>query len=491
MFLAFPLNDKPNWRNPPWMTILIILVNVLVFFGPQGLDETNADKAARYYLTSPLPALELPRYAEYLRQRDKADSRALADKIDASVAAGRYAPAVRVMLNDPEFEARLHAGRIVRPEEPEYPLWREQHMQYESIRGTPFTERWASNPSAVNPVTLFTSMFLHGGVAHLIGNMVFLFVFGYTVEKTLGARRYLAFYILAGLGGAIADAAVRWGSHIPSLGASGAISGLMAMYVMLYGRQRIKFFYQFLFYFDYVTAPAIILLPAWIAHELFQQWFGGEGVAYMAHAGGLVTGALLLAWHKRKHPDTKVVVNEAPPELGLEELARAEGLLKQLRTDEARVAFAQLAGIRPADRRVLSQYFNLAKLKPSSPEFHHAAALIFALNESDGATSALVHASFTAYMKTAKPAPQLSPADLARLALRFARDGHGTDAAALAKVLLGRAPDHADLPRVLLGAIFALRKKGEAAPAGELSRLLSERFPKSSEARMAAEGARA
>ena len=491
MFLAFPLNDKPDWRNPPWMTILIILVNVAVFFGPQAWDEATANKAARYYLTSSLPAVELTRYAEYLRQRGDAQSQTYAGHIDAAVAARNYGAAFRFMQNDQVFGAKLHAGRIVRPEEPGYALWREQHMQYESLRGTPFTARWATSPSAFNPLTLLTSMFLHGGIAHLLGNMVFLFVFGYTVEKTLGPFRYLAFYILAGVGGSLADVAVRWGSHSIGLGASGAISGLMAMYVMLYGMRRIKFFYQLLFYFDYVTAPAIILLPAWIAHELFQQWFGREGVAYMAHAGGLVTGALLLAWHKRRYPDTKVVVNEAPPEPGLEELARAEELLRQLRTDEARTAFAQLARIRPADRRVLSQYFNLAKLKPASPEFHHSASLIFALNETDGATAALVHDSFSAYMKAAKPVAQLVPADLARLALRFARDGHGADAARLAKLLIGRAPDHADLPRVLLGAMFALRQKGEAAPAGELYGELSKRFPKSDEARMAAEGMRA
>lgn len=490
MFLVFPLNDRPDWRNPPWMTILIILLNVLVFFGPQGWDEAAADRAARYYLSSSLPRLELPRYAEYLRQRGDRDSRAWADRIDASVATGKFEQPFRFMLNDRVFLKKLHAGRVLLPEEPDYALWREQHMKYDAIRGTPFTEQWASNPVDWNPVTLVTSTFLHGGLAHLVGNMVFLFVFGYTVEKTLGARRYLAFYLLAGIGGGIADLITRWGSHVIGLGASGAISGLMAMYVMLYGRQRIKFFYQFLFYFDYVTAPAVILLPAWIAHELFQQWFGDEGVAYMAHAGGLATGALLIAWHKRRHPETRVVVNEAPPDPGIEELARAEGLLKQLRTDEARAAFAQLTKLRPGDRRVLSQYFNVAKLKPASEDFHRAAALIFALNETDGATAALVHESFSAYMQAAKPSAQLSPADVARLALRFGREGHAADAGRLARVLLGRVPDHADLPRVLLGAVFALRQKGEAASADELSRELRERFPRSNEARMAAEAAR-
>ena len=69
MFLAFPLNDKPDWRNPPWMTMLIILINVVVFFGPQAMDEATANKATRFYVNSALPQLELPRYAGYLHRQ--------------------------------------------------------------------------------------------------------------------------------------------------------------------------------------------------------------------------------------------------------------------------------------------------------------------------------------------------------------------------------------------------------------------------------------
>ena len=104
----------------------------------------------------------------------------------------------------------------------------------------------------------------------------------YTVEQTLGTKRYLALYLLAGACGDLGDLLSRWNSPIIGLGASGAISGLMASYAVLYGRQRIRFFYQFLFYFDYVKAPAIILLPVWIGHEFLQQAINSEGgIAYI------------------------------------------------------------------------------------------------------------------------------------------------------------------------------------------------------------------
>ena len=202
MLLIFPLNDKPDWRRPPWATILLVLVNVLVFFGPQSRDNAVEQNAGGYYLSSALPRIEMPRYVEYLRTRSDRDSHVWAGRIAAALAVGNFEGPYSVMRRDQRFRAMLEAGQVVRPDEPEYAQWREQRTHYNTIRGTPFTERWASNPSEWKPVTAITSVFLHGGVAHLLGNMVFLFVFGYTVEKTLGAKRYLAYYLLAGIGGA-------------------------------------------------------------------------------------------------------------------------------------------------------------------------------------------------------------------------------------------------------------------------------------------------
>ncbi len=486
MFFAFPLNDKPDWRKPPWATLFLVLLNLLVYFGPQAWDRAALEKAAGYYFQSELPAMELPRYAEYLRERGDRDSLMWAERIDRALASKQLVPVFRFMQNDRAFLARLHAGQVIHSGQPDYARWRNQHLRYEELRGTPFTDRWASNPSGFSPWTLFTAMFLHGGVAHLIGNMVFLFVFGYTLEKSLGGGRYLGYYLIAGLGGSALDVAVRWGSHVSSLGASGAISGLMAMYVVLYGRRRIKFFYQFLFYFDYVTAPAIILLPLWIGHEVFQQWLGGEGVAYMAHAGGLVTGAVLMWLQKRVKPETQAPPSVMPEDTGKEEFARAEALLKQMRVDEARAVYAALAGKRPSDPRVLAPWFNLAKHKPESADFHRAASLIASLGGNDEPTAALVLQSYQTYMQAAKPLPKYTPADMSRLALRFANSGQGAEAARLARLLMDRAPAHADLPRVLLAAAHALKKKGQADKAAGLYDELKKRFPQSDEARMAA-----
>ena len=489
MFLAFPLNDKPDWRNPPWMTILLIVVNCVVYFGWQQPEDQAWDKAAEYYLKSDLPRVELPRYVEHLRKRDDRRARDAAERIEAALAHGHAELGLRFMEWDQGFVDALNAGRVIVATDPDHARWREQRAEFERLKPSPFTGRWASNPADWQPVTLVTAAFLHGSLGHLIGNMIFLFAFGYTVELALGRGRYLAFYLLAGCAGEVGDLLARWGSPIIGLGASGAISGLMAMYAMIYGRRRIRFFYQLLFYFDYVKAPAIILLPAWIIHEFLQQWLNPEGgVAYMAHAGGLIGGALLFAVNKRFFPRSLTAPPEAPADDGFAaEKLKAEAALKAMRLDAARESYGRLVALRPSDREALAKYFNLAKLAPEGEHFHEAARRVFALDGDDPPTMQLVFDAFHDYWTTAKPRPRLGAEQMARLATRFARFGQLRDAERLARLLLSQAPGHHGLPMVLLALVRGELERNGRERAAEHSRTLAMRFGGSAEARIAAE----
>lgn len=470
------------------MTILLILVNVVVYFGPQRAEEQAWQRAAEFYAQSSLPALELPRYAAWLRENGNRQQREIVDKIARQPKLRDGQSLLRLMERDRAFQTALHSGRIVRPEEPEYAQWLSQRSTFEGLKGNGFTARWSSNPADWQPLTTLTAAFLHASAAHLIGNMAFLFLFGYTVEVTLGRWRYLAYYLLAGVGAQLVDLAARWNSPSIGLGASGAIAGLMAMYVTLYGRQRIRFFYQFLFYFDYVKAPAIILLPLWIAYEVMQQKFDSEGgVAYMAHAGGLVSGALLIAWYKWRHPAATLKLPAAPVDDGFAaEKARAEELLRRMQVDAARAAYRRLVALRPNDREALTKFFNLAKLVPADADFQLAAERIFALGDSDPGTDDLVQASFATYWNTAMPRPRLSPDLLARVGQRFARMKRIDDTARLADLLQAAAPAHDALPGLWLAVVHGeLRRHGRQRASAYADRL-SAAFPGSSEARVAA-----
>jgi membrane associated rhomboid family serine protease len=484
MFLVFPLNSRPDWRHPPVITILLILINCIVYFGPETYDETVAKKAAAFYVESDLPRIEVPLFVKYLRSTDQTR---LADYAARMADERRYASILELMEVQGGFDARLRAGELIAPNDPDYTTWREQRKEYDSLRGIPFIDHWGSNPATWRPITAITSIFLHAGFWHLLGNMVFLFAFGYTVELTLGPWRYLAFYLLCGIGGALGDLAARWGTYGVGLGASGAISGLMAMYVVLYGLQRIRFFYQFLFYFDYVTAPALILLPLWIGTEFLQYWFNASShVAHMAHAGGFITGALLASLYKWKYPDTTVPETKTSADTAVADRARAYGLLRELRMDEARAAFGSLAAKAPQDTTLLSQYFNLARLAPASEDFHRAAAMIFALKVGDAAADKLVYETFTGYLANAKPSVRLSSDQIARLCIRFARREHPREAARLARALAATDPGREDLARVLLAVTEASHRSGDRESVASLALALRKCRPGSPEARVAA-----
>ena len=146
-------------------------------------------------------------------------------------------------------------------------------------------------------VTPLSSMFLHGGWFHLIGNMWFLWVFGNNVEDSMGHARYLFFYLLCGVGAAAAQTLVNPSSAIPMVGASGAISGVMGAYVVLYPKVRVHMLVILGIFMTRIVVPAYLMLGYWFLLQLVGGGLaqGEGGVAFWAHAGGFVAGALLIA----------------------------------------------------------------------------------------------------------------------------------------------------------------------------------------------------
>jgi membrane associated rhomboid family serine protease len=147
--------------------------------------------------------------------------------------------------------------------------------------------------------SLVTSMFLHGGLLHLLGNMWFLWVFGDNVEDRLGHARYLLFYAVCGVGGALAHAALNLNSTIPVVGASGAISGVLGAYMVLFPGRRVVTLIPLVVFFFTVQLPAVVILGYWFVIQFVSGvsslgGAGGPGVAWWAHIGGFVLGILLL-----------------------------------------------------------------------------------------------------------------------------------------------------------------------------------------------------
>jgi membrane associated rhomboid family serine protease len=173
--------------------------------------------------------------------------------------------------------------------------------------------------------SVVTSMFMHGGWGHLLGNMLFLWVFGNNIEDSMGHLRFLAFYLLTGVGAAFAHVAMSPASDLPAVGASGAISAVMGAYIVLYPRVRVKTWIPPIFF---VNLPAVLLLGYWFVLQLVMGLgaaqageAGAAGVAVWAHVGGFVLGLVLIKlFEKRELSNAK----RNKVQLSREEVARLE-----------------------------------------------------------------------------------------------------------------------------------------------------------------------
>jgi membrane associated rhomboid family serine protease len=142
-----------------------------------------------------------------------------------------------------------------------------------------------------------TSMFLHGGFLHILGNMWFLYIFGDNIEDRLGHVRYLIFYLLCGVAAGFIHLLTNWNSNLPTIGASGAISGVMGAYLLLHPKARILTLIPIFFYFQFVELPAFIFLGYWLLIQLLSAGFTPSnvgGVAFWAHIGGFVAGLVFV-----------------------------------------------------------------------------------------------------------------------------------------------------------------------------------------------------
>ena len=154
-------------------------------------------------------------------------------------------------------------------------------------------------------LTVFTSMFLHGGFLHLAGNMLYLWIFADNVEDSMGHGRFILFYALCGVAAALAQAAPELGSTIPMIGASGAVSGILGAYVLLYPHARILVVVPLVVILYTLRLRAIVVLGIWFAIQLMSSLAApavGGGVAFRAHLGGFVAGVLFIRLFAKRQP---------------------------------------------------------------------------------------------------------------------------------------------------------------------------------------------
>jgi len=226
--------------------------------------------------------------------------------LDAGVRIGKLAPMFPIRDHNPSSRTPYVNYALITLNITVFALYFPTFSDQAALAG--FFGNWAMIPQRVSSgdqvYTLITSLFLHGSLLHLAGNMLFLWIFGDNLEDQLGHAGYLLFYLACGIGAGLAQLAASPASPIPMVGASGAIAGVMGGYLLLFPRAKIDVLFIFIIFFKVFQIPAWIMLGIWFGLQLLNGVgtdMAGGGVAYWAHAGGFALGLALTfpVWLRR------------------------------------------------------------------------------------------------------------------------------------------------------------------------------------------------
>ncbi len=161
----------------------------------------------------------------------------------------------------------------------------------------------------ISPIlSIVSSMFMHGSIMHLLGNMLFLWIFGNNIEDYLGKILFVFFYFAVGTGAALFHIVFNWNSLVPVIGASGAVSGVMGAYLILYNKAKIKTLVFIFIFITFIDIPAGVLLVLWFIFQFFYS--SGGGIAWLAHVGGFILGVILIIIAKKKIPVIEVLTEK-------------------------------------------------------------------------------------------------------------------------------------------------------------------------------------
>ena len=484
--LLIPYQTRFTLKSLPLVTLALILVNAVVYFVFQSGDRQAYARAADYYFSSQLAQIELPRYATYLDRRTDRRSLQVLRMIRAGARPEQSIRLILAMENDREFMRDLREGAVVPSSDPAYAAWRDQRAQFDALLGRVFSERFALESgvggAAGAALRLITYQFLHGNAVHWLGNMIVLLLAGPFAEAALGRLRFLIAFIASGV---FAGALHMLVSDQPLIGASGSISGAMAMVAVLYGTRKVPVFYWLFVYFNTARIPALLLLPVWLAIEAVQWALSPEApVSYGAHIGGFLAGAVL-AWLLRPREDKRVdrildeqFADERHSDRKSTLLQEAQAAAARLDTRKAARAYGELLQNDPTNVQHATAYFNMALLGRNLETLLDATLRVLWIR-ARGARSELR----PVYLQMSQPhvLAALPVDEQLRLARRLVATRE--DAAALRvldgllasdtlKNLYGR-----QIADCLLGLFTTYSRHGLRQPADDVKRRLSTHFP--------------
>ena len=339
--VILPTEKRFDWKHAPVVLFFLVLLNMLIFFFFQSSDEDKIGEALNSYMELGYLESEWPIFENFLISNDQ--SELLAE--------------YRKTYKQTAYQNRDYLRSYHLLTQPDFSEYLDRHKQ--SMRGINDLEEWAyqrnkivekissssslsfglvpANPSVKG---FLTHQFMHGDVMHLFGNLFFLIVCGFAVEAAIGHMRFLAFYLVSGVAGGLLHMYFNSDSSSPLIGASGAISGVMAMYLGIFRFKKIEFFYWFFIFVGYFRAPALLILPFYVGKELYSFYSDTSAhVAFMAHAGGFIAGFFLMLVALLISPkmlNEEYIEEEQDVDHRQEKLAKVYGYIERFQFQSAR-----------------------------------------------------------------------------------------------------------------------------------------------------------
>lgn len=446
--LIIPIYEKTDWKHLPFISLLLIVVNILVYNFVQN-DNTSIRQAANYYFSSNLNQHEYPRYFEYLKKNQPR----LANELKQYQLPQRQYLIFRNLILDKSFNQALDAGKIITSADIDYTAWHLKRTRYKELYQSISSLHYGIRPAYNSLTTAFSYMFLHGSMGHLIGNMIFLLILGFALEKALGKLLFSIAYLGSGVLAAEFFAMGNSSVVTPTIGASGAISGLMAIFTVIFGLRKINFFYWVVFYFDYIRAPAIAVLPIWIGHEIYQATSNASSnINYLIHLGGLVAGIIIATAYRISQVkiNTEFIDQQNNEQRSRVSLDQAMQAIAKLNYTKAAKIFRRLIKENPHDPEILRHYHTVLTQLPVNNSYHKVTLQLLSMPIADAKQAQVALQRYNHYLNRVANDNQLELQHTLSLAKAFARFGLTHEAEKIVTVICQHRPDNENIPELLL-----------------------------------------
>ncbi len=479
--LVVPTLENLQRRNFPYITTALIIINCLVYFVIQAGDDKRFQDALDLYIDSGLLAIESRVYTDFQQQQGE------------DVTIPEILPDDRERLygfswditSDTAFQNLLKNGALIRTANEQYQEWRVLRDQYESMLARVVFLTHGFKTAWPTWLTAFTSMFLHGDFWHLAGNMIFLFMAGVVLESVMGSPVFLLSYLAVGLVESWMTVPFSV-SAVPSIGASGAISGIMGTYSVVMGLTRVPIFYSLGFYFGNARLPALLLLFFWIGKEFYFLFLGEpSNTNYAAHIAGFIAGGLIGFCFRlaKGGAGDELFINAAKEQRKKSNAALEKGLghMSEFQFSKARKSVLQALEHDPQAPDLLIHLFNIDKQQPESREFRKTVVDLLSLLAGNSRYQGQTLDIYKEYIHLC-PDSNLPPELQIRIVLQFAAGDEVEEALTVLSEFMCSHPDHLRIPECLLMCGRACFKKSLNDKGKKCLTQLCQQFPDSMEA---------